>query len=41
MDKNSDKVDMALNLKISSDKLEELHLDTNARKNLELQEDVA
>lgn len=41
MDRNSDKVDLALQLKISDDKLEELHLDTNARKNLELQEYVA
>ena len=41
MDKNSDKVDLALQLKISSDKLKELHLDTNAKKNLELQEEIA
>ena len=41
MDRNSDKIDLALQLKISEDKLDKLHLDTNARKNLELQEDIA
>ena len=41
MDRNSDKVDLALQLKISENKLDELHLDTNAEKCLELREDVA
>ena len=41
MDKNSDKVDLALQLKISKEKLDKLHLDVSAKKCLELREDVA